>query len=191
MKKITALILSAILIFAMAMPAFAAGNEIVKAEAFFYYPKAGDKVEYKDVQVGNDDEYSARIDSIYYMDKDYNVVHVKNGDEYTEGIMYRMRILFTANSGYHISGGCEFWVNEEKQIGSVGTNLAEISFRVAKDGSIDPSTGQLFEKYNSGSESGGEDEPEPELNFFQRIAAFFSGLVERIRVFFASLFPKV
>ena len=175
MKKITALILSAILIFAMAMPAFAAGNEIVKAEAFFY----------------NDDEYSARIDSIYYMDKDYNVVHVKNGDEYTEGIMYRMRILFTANSGYHISGGCEFWVNEEKQIGSVGTNLAEISFRVAKDGSIDPSTGQLFEKYNSGSESGGEDEPEPELNFFQRIAAFFSNLVERIRVFFASLFPKV
>jgi hypothetical protein len=80
-------------------------------------------------------------------------------------------------------------VNEEKQIGSIGTNLAEISFRVAKDGSIDPSTGQLFEKYNSGSESGGEDEPE--LNFFQRIAAFFSNLVERICVFFASLSPKV
>lgn len=90
MKKILAVILSAIFVMAMAVPAFAAGNEIVKAEATFAYPKAGDKVEFKSLPVGDSDAYSAKIDSIYYMDKDYNAVHPAAGDAYIEGIHYRV-----------------------------------------------------------------------------------------------------
>lgn len=185
MKKILAVILSAIFVMAMAVPAFAAGNEIVKAEATFAYPKAGDKVEFKSLPVGDSDAYSAKIDSIYYMDKDYNAVHPAAGDTYIEGIHYRVRIKFAENTGYHISGNCEFWVNGEKQIGSVGTNLAEISFIVAKDGSLDPSTGKPFDSVP------GDAKEEPELNIFQKIIAFFKKLFEKIGLFFSSLFPKV
>ncbi len=185
MKKILAVILSAIFVMAMAVPAFAAGNEIVKAEATFAYPKAGDKVEFKSLPVGDSDAYSAKIESIYYMDKDYNAVHPAAGDTYIEGTHYRVRIKFAENTGYHISGNCEFWVNGEKQIGSVGTNLAEISFIVAKDGSLDPSTGKPFDSVP------GDAEEEPELNIFQKIIAFFKNLFEKIGLFFSSLFPKV
>jgi hypothetical protein len=183
MKKILAFILSAVFIMAMAVPAFAAGNKIVKAEATFVYPKAGDKVEFKSLTVGNPDEYTAEIESIYYFDKDSNVVHVKNADEYTEGIMYRVRIRFTEKTGYHIDSNCEFWINGEKQVGSVGTNLAEIAFIAAKNGSLNPATG---EPLNPGE----GEEPAEELNIFQKIIAFFKNLFETIRNFFTSLLPK-
>ena len=187
MKKITAVILSVILILAMAVPAFAEDVEVLKAEAKFDYPKAGDTVEFKPLTVDNPEEYSAKVYSVYYFDKDSNVVDVKEGDTYTDGIQYHLRIKFTANPGYKLAGNCEFWVNGEKQLGSVGTNLAEISFKVAENGSINPATGLPFD----GAEDDGNTEEEAELNLFQRIIAFFVNLFEKIRLFFSSLFPKV
>lgn len=187
MKRIISVLICMIMLCAAAVPAFAAGGNITKAEAIFVYPKAGDPVEFKPVNVADPEAYSAETTLCYYW-KDSETVEVGSGDTYQEGVIYHIRIRFTAKPGYTIANNCEFYVNGEKQIGSVGTNLAEIGFKVAKDGSLDPVTGEPFT--DQGETDSGEVD-ESGMNIFQRVIAFFKNFFAKIALFFSSLFPKV
>ncbi len=175
MKKALSLILCVIILGALAVPAFAAGA-VKRMEAKYELPKAGEV--YHDhlyVDTAEPEKYSAYTEGMWYFEGN-EVITLLDGDIIPAGKTVYLRIRFTANEGYGI---------ENYQNGGIyilnGKVIDEYYFETG-----------LQARYNTDSPNldGYEDAPK-ELNFFEKIAAFFADLFDHIKAFFGSLFPKV
>lgn len=171
LNKVLSIVLCFVILAAFAPMVYAESALITSLSATYSIPAAGEPMDFDSVEVPSGARYTAKIENVYY----YNYaggeyIHINDGDTVKEGITYRVRIRFTAESFYKISTTAEYYINGEEAKSLAGTAMPEVTF-VAK--AAEPDT---------------PDEPTPvRVSFWQKIVDFF----RTIRFFIRRLFVKL
>ena len=187
MKKLLSVLICAVMLFALALPAFAEGT-VTRMEASVTLPKAGDI--YRNavkLETAEPEKYSAVTDGMWYYGPDGYAVSLKDGDKIPAGKSVYFRIMFIAEPGYTIA---------KHGNGGVYVLNGKVIDLYYGDTAIQPNyltDSPNLDKYRdvTPEDTGKNNDDEQQMNIFQRIAAFFSGIVEKIRLIITGLFPKV